>query len=522
VTSPTRGFAPVPARRPAAPYPGPWPQAPDPRDPAGRPAEPAPHGARGTAALPRAAGRAASRSPGLGSGYRGQRSAPSVRDGKGHQRVSARIVLAVIGIGAAATVALWWHGSPGVSGLGGWLTGAGEILGLLAGYGVVVLVALMARLPPLERGIGTDRLARWHAMGGRYIVSLVVAHGLLIVWGYAVGGHTTVTSETATLLTQYPDVLMATVAGFLLLGVGIISMRAARRAVRYETWYYLHLYTYLAIALAFSHQFAVGASFIGDLAARFWWSAMYVAVGLAVLWYRVAVPLRAFARHEFTVAGVEPEGPGVTSVYIRGAHLDELAAEPGQFFRWRFLTRSLWWSSHPYSLSAAPGADLLRITVKDAGDHSRALSRLRPGTRVFAEGPYGSFTAGRAARGAPGRGVVLLAGGVGITPLRAMFSTLTGPVTLVYRASSEQDIVFRDELDAIAAARGAKVYYVVGSRAEIGGDPLSARLLRSLVPSLDTQEAYVCGPAGMASAAVTALRSAGVPGRHIHVESFEF
>ena len=73
---------------------------------------------------------------------------------------------------------------------------------------------------------------------------------------------------------------MATVAGFLLLGVGIVSMRAARRRVRYETWYYLHLYTYLAIALAFSHQFADGASFVSNLAARFWWSAMYLTVAV--------------------------------------------------------------------------------------------------------------------------------------------------------------------------------------------------------------------------------------------------
>ncbi|HYB14897.1 MAG TPA: ferric reductase-like transmembrane domain-containing protein [Streptosporangiaceae bacterium] len=442
---------------------------------------------------------------------------PSVPDKKDYERVSARGVLTVIALGAAAVIALWWYSTPDVSGLGGWATGAGEILGLLAGYGVVVLVALMARLPPLERGIGTDQLARWHAMGGRYIVSLVVAHGLLIVWGYALEAHTTVVSETATLLTQYPDVLMATVAGFLLLGVGIISMRAVRRRVRYETWYYLHLYTYLAIALAFSHQFAVGQSFINNLAARFWWSAMYLTVAVLVLWYRVAVPLRASARHEYKVIGVKSEGPGVISVYIGGKHLDELSAEPGQFFRWRFLTRSLWWSSHPYSLSAAPGTDVLRITAKDIGDHSRALSRLRPGTRVIAEGPYGAFTAGQS-----GRGVLLLAGGVGITPLRAMFSTLPGPVTLIYRASSEQDIVFREELDAIAAARGATVYYLVGSRAEIGGDPLSPKMLRSLVPGLEQQEAYVCGPPGMISAAVEALRAAGMPRRQIHFESFEF
>jgi predicted ferric reductase len=170
---------------------------------------------------------------------------------------------------------------------------------------------------------------------------------------YAVQAHTSVVSESATLLTQYPDVLMATVAGFLLLGIGIVSMRAARRRVRYETWYYLHLYTYLAIALAFSHQFADGVSFVNSLAARFWWSAMYLTVVVLVLWYRVAVPLRAFVRHGFKVLGVKDEGPGVISVYIGGSRLDELAAEPGQFFRWRFLTPALWWSSHPYSLSAA-------------------------------------------------------------------------------------------------------------------------------------------------------------------------
>jgi predicted ferric reductase len=428
-------------------------------------------------------------------------------------------VLWGIALGAVAVLALWWQDTTSPHGLGAWLTGAGRILGLLAGYGVVVLVALMARLPPLERGVGTDRLARWHAMGGRYVVSIVVAHGLLIVWGYAVTARTNVISESGTLLTQYADVLMATVAGFLLLGVGIVSMRAARRRIRYETWYYLHFYTYLAIALAFSHQFANGASFVNSLAARFWWSVMYLTVGILVLWYRVVVPWRAYIRHGFRVLGVRDEAPGVVSVYIGGARLDELAAEPGQFFRWRFLTRPLWWSSHPYSLSAAPGADRLRITVKDLGDHSRSLRYLRPGTRVWVEGPFGAFTADRTTAR---RGAVLVAGGVGITPLRAMFASLPGRVTLIYRARSWQDIVFRDELDAIARARGARVHYMVGSRAELGADPLTAPVLRSLVPGLHKQDVYVCGPAGMTGSVVSALQDAGVPRRRVHYESFEF
>ena len=138
----------------------------------------------------------------------------------------------------------------------------------------------------------------------------------------------------------------------------------------YETWYYLHFYTYLAIALAFSHQFAVGAAFTGSLVARFWWSALYLVVAALVLWYRIAVPVRDFARHQFRVAGVRQESPHTVSIYIKGRYLKELAAEPGQFFRWRFLTRGLWWQSHPYSLSAVPSDELMRITVQGIGDHS--------------------------------------------------------------------------------------------------------------------------------------------------------
>ena len=140
-------------------------------------------------------------------------------------------------------------------GFGDWLTNAGRITGLLAGYAVVVLVALMARIPPLERGIGADRLARWHAMGGRYTVGLVVAHGVLITGGTR-SPRTRRGSQTETLLLSYPDVLVATVAGLLLVGVGVVSARAARSRHALRDLVYLHFYTYLAVALAFSHQFA--------------------------------------------------------------------------------------------------------------------------------------------------------------------------------------------------------------------------------------------------------------------------
>lgn len=431
------------------------------------------------------------------------------------------LVLAAIWLGAGSVLGLWWRDTTAISGLADWLTGAGRIAGLLAGYAIVVLLALMARVPALERGVGTDRLARWHASGGRYVVGLVVPHGVLITWGYAVQAHTGVLSQGASMVTSYPDVLAATVGGLLLVGVGIVSARAARRRMRYEVWHALHFFTYLATALAFSHQLSTGADFVANRPARIAWSALYAGVAGLLLWHRFLVPIRQALRHRLRVAGVRPEAPGVVSLYLRGEHLDELQAEPGQFFRWRFAVPGLWWAANPYSLSAPVHQDLMRITVKDLGEHSRAVARVVPGTRVFAEGPYGALTARRRRR----RRVLLIAGGVGITPLRALFETIQatpGELTLVYRASSLADVAFRSELDRGAALRGARVHYLIGSRAELGHDPLSADNLAGLVPGLAEHDVFLCGPPGMTASARTALRAAGVPARQIHTESFEF
>lgn len=435
-------------------------------------------------------------------------------------RAHPNVILALVGLGAVAVLGLWWLDTPAPRGLGDWLTDAGRVSGLLAGYGVVVLVALMARIPPVERGVGADRLARWHARGGRYTVCLVVAHALLITWGYAVTAHTGVLRQAGTLLLSYPDVLAATVAGLLLVGVGISSVRAARRRLRHETWYYLHFYTYLAVALAFSHQFANGAEFVDDRPARAVWTVLYVSVGAAIVWYRFVTPVRQAVRHRLRVVSVRPEAPGVVSVVVTGRHLTELRAEPGQFFRWRFLARGLWWVSSPYSLSAPVWPDRMRITVRAVGDHSRALANLRPGTRVLAEGPYGALTASARKR----RKVLLIAGGVGITPLRALFQTLPaapGDLTLLYRAAGEGDVVFRRELEALAGQRGARLWIVTGHRGDLPRDPLSTAALTWNIRDVAEHDVYVCGPPGMTAATISALRAAGVPRRQLHHESFE-
>jgi predicted ferric reductase len=282
----------------------------------------------------------------------------------------------------------------------------------------------------------------------------------------------------------------------------------------------VHLYAYLAIALSFAHQLAVGSDFDNDTAARVWWVGLYVVVAAAILWWRVLVPVVANRRHRMRVQKVAREAPDIVSIHIKGNRLDRLDAEPGQFFIWRFLTREGWWQPHPFSLSAAPRPNLLRITVKNLGDGTAALQQLRPGTKVVAEGPYGTFTAGRRTRPS----ALMLAGGIGITPLRALLDAF-GPdddVVLLYRVQREEDAIFVAELQSFVDKRGIRLHVIAGT--EIGDDRtdlLSVPALQRGVPDVRARDCFVCGPPALIDALRARLHRMGVPRRQIHYERFE-
>ncbi|MFD7618563.1 hypothetical protein [Streptomyces sp. NPDC059802] len=166
------------------------------------------------------------------------------------------------------------------------------------------------------------------------------------------------------------------------------------------------------------------------------WALLHTAVVVPLVWYRIVVPVCQALRHNLRVLEVRAEGPDVFSVVMQGDGLDELRAEAGHFFRRRFRQRRVRHSALPFSLSAPVRDNKLRITVKAVGNHTRRIRRIKPGTRVLATGPFGAMTAHRRKR----RKVLLLAGGVGITPMRALFETLPGgpgDITLLYRAGSE-------------------------------------------------------------------------------------
>jgi ferredoxin-NADP reductase len=244
---------------------------------------------------------------------------------------------------------------------------------------------------------------------------------------------------------------------------------------------------------------------------------MWLATAGVVLVYRVGLPLWRSVVHGLRVVEVREDSPGVVSLICRGRRLDRLPLAGGQFLQWRFLKRGMWWQAHPYSVSGLAQPPYLRVTVKDLGDHSRALATLEPGTRIAIEGPYGAFTA--ASR--RGDAVLLVAAGVGATPLRALLEDLPRwvDVVVLLRARAHEELVLREEIAALVEERGGRLYELVGPRAEVRLDPAA---LTWLVPDIATRDLFVCGPEGFTETVKESARGAGMPRERIHEEAFAF
>lgn len=436
------------------------------------------------------------------------------------RRAIAVAIWAVLGVNAAVIIWLWIGGGnvTAVHGLGSFFTSIGRITGFFATFFLLAQVLMLMRIPWLERVISFDRLTVWHRVAGKITVVLILAHIVFITIGYAGLDRLPLNTEARDLFTQYPGMPAATYGTGLIFAAVFTSMIVVRRKLRYEFWFVVHLFAYLGIYLTWFHQIPTGNELVLNKAASAYWTGLYlVPLGLIVL-YRIAGPALTNLWHGLRVDEVIRESPNTVSLRISGRHLDRLSARPGQFFLWRFLTPGRWLEAHPFSLSAAPDGCSLRITAKDLGDFSGTIAEeIKPGTRVIAEGPFGHFTADaqRSER------VALLAGGIGITPIRALLEELRGDVVLVWRVISEEDLVLRGEIERLAAERGFTVHLVLGDHRVAGNERLlSPEHLHEILPDIANRDVYVCGPAALAGILERNVREAGVPKTHIHFERF--
>jgi predicted ferric reductase len=439
-----------------------------------------------------------------------------VAPGASSRRGRIAVTIAGIGLGAATAAAIadapaaWPYA-------GGPVTALGSIAAMTGTYLCLVLLVLVARIPWIEREVGHDRLVALHRTVAPYSIVLISLHVLLTTLGYAQVAEAGFVAQLWNLVLHSAWMLPAFTAFVLFLVLGVISYRRIRERMRYETWWTAHLYFYLAVALAFGHQLELSSFLATQPLQKWFWVGLYVATFGLIVVSRFALPLAMSLRHDLRVAAVVRESPDVVSVYLRGRDLDRLRARGGQFLQWRFMTRHWWWQAHPYSLSASPNPYWLRITVKALGDHSGGLvDVLRPGLRVWAEGPYGVFTADRSSRR-----VAAFASGIGVTPVRAMLEELPegSDVDVVVRVRSVDTAPLRAELEELARSRGFRLRYLERARS---GAAAPGGAIAELIPDLADRDVYVCGPVEFTDAVLDAARAAGVPKHRLHHETFSF
>lgn len=418
----------------------------------------------------------------------------------------------------------WWQGSGSLAftDLTNAMIAFGRLSGLLAVHSILLQFMFMGRMPWLERAFGLDRLAKIHRKNGKLALSFILLHPVFLILGYSRAAGIGLWDQLLSFLVNYQYVLYAAIGAVLFIIVVISSLVIVRRKLRYESWYFVHLLVYVATFASFWHQISVGTDLLVSKTFYWYWIALYALVFVNHVIFRFSRPLYLFYRHQFTVSRITRETHNAVSIYITGKNLDRFKINPGQFMILRFFTKQLWWQAHPFSLSYIPRNNELRITVKELGDFTRQVHTVPVGTKVLIDGPYGIFT--EWVRVSPK--VLFIAGGIGITPIRSLMEQMvrTGSdVMLLYGNRTQQDIVFKDELEQLEQEYDARVVHVLSDEATYEGEKgrLDAEKIKRLVPDVTTRDVYICGPIPMMDSLLETLQKLGVPQSHIHYEKFE-
>ncbi len=397
----------------------------------------------------------------------------------------------------------------------------GRLAGLAAAAGILAQLLLVSRAGWLEPLFGLDRLTRAHHVLGLAIPAALILHPALIVMRHSAAEGTAFFAQYKAML-GWEDIPAASAASALVLLAVIISLPAVRRKLSYETWHYSHLLLYAGLGLAVGHQLELGGDINNSPAFARTWYVLYAFSMASLVWGRVLRPLLLFSRHRFIVEKIVPETTETESIWITGRDMASMPAEAGQFALLRFWAPGFRAQAHPFSISMEPDGRYLRFTVKKLGDFTAALHHsLRPGVPVIIDGPYGVFTEKKCL----GDKALLIAGGIGITPLRALaerFRNSDKDCVLLYANRAQKDVVFRKELAELEGEGGLSVCHVLSGDPDWSGETgmLDAERIKRLAPDFAERDAFLCGPPLMVASVRAALTGLGMSASRIHSEVF--
>lgn len=401
-------------------------------------------------------------------------------------------------------------------------------LGLVAVSALVGTIVVTSRLRSLTSGLGMEQVLVVHRYLGLVVLGLVLAHTAVVVLANP--------SRNIALLDlahAKPGMRAATIATIALVVLGLTALLRRWLQLPYQLWRIAHLILAATTVAGSALHVLLLNHLVRDDGMRIWFAAIVGSLIVVLVLRWCLRPLLA-GRPGYRVQEVRPESDTVSTLVLtasrwrRRSHRDALGFAPGQF-AWLRLRRWSLLTDHPFTIASGARADgTLEFTVRHLGDYTRTLGRLSPGTRVYLDGPHGSFSVDHTRA----TGLVLLAGGVGITPMMSMLRTLADrgdrrPHRLLISGRSPDDLLFIDELEDLQARLHLTVVPTLtqphpGWTGATGR--IDAAMLATVLPGSfrrDQLDYFLCGSSPFVNGVSTALDEIGIPRQRIHTEQFD-
>jgi predicted ferric reductase len=380
---------------------------------------------------------------------------------------------------------------------------------------------LTARFRYVTEPWGEDVIYHFHRQISLIAVGLVITHPLILV---VVKPELLAPSN---MLEAPLSAHLALLSIFSVIALVVTALWRAALNLKYETWHLTHIVlAVVAIAAGVVHM--VGSSFylVDPWKQSLWIGLTIFWIGL-LLYVRIVKPL-FMLRRPYRVSEVRQERGDTTTLVMQPDGHPGFHFNPGQF-GWLMVWGSPFKiTGHPFSFSSSAAAKGGRVemSIRNLGDFTKEIQRVPVGKRVYLDGPYGAFTIGN-----PADMHVLIAGGVGVTPMMSMIRTLADrgdkrPVILLYGSKDRDSITFCEELEALKARLDLTVVHVLanppaGWTGEQGF--INAEMFkRHLPPPYSDHEYFICGPGVMMDAIEKALGEMGVPMAKYHSERYSF
>jgi predicted ferric reductase len=312
-----------------------------------------------------------------------------------------------------------------------------------------------------------------------------------------------------------------------LIALVVMALWRTKLKIRYEIWHLSHIVlAVVAIAAGLLHMAGFGRHLVDPWKRALWVGLTIFWIGL-LLYVRIVKPL-FMLRRPYRVAEVRKERGDTWTLVMQPDGHPGFRFSPGQF-AWLTLWGSLFKiTGHPFSFSSSAAVTDGRVdmSIRNLGDFTSAIHRVPVGQRVYLDGPYGTFTIGN-----PADMHVLIAGGIGITPMMSMIRTLADrgdkhPVILLYGSKDWESITFREDLETLKARLNLTIVHVLenppmGWTGERGF--ITAKIFKRHLPSpFADHEYFICGPDVMMDAIEKALKDMGVPLSKYHSERYSF